>query len=214
MPADHGQVAHPDIGKRHAIIRIAEVGLHARDDEVEAGLQPLRRGDIVAAFVIVRRLRQVGRPFEFGLAVRQIIAVGVVHLLRAVAILRQSRYPIGLHRAEVNLVEILVLHPQHGQWIGPNSLGQNLQTGGFDLLNEIVAEFTAVALREGVLALNRDLAGFDEFILALYHDCEPVARHRRQFVIGPLVRERLQRRFVTRRLLFADRKPVRELQPR
>ena len=63
---DQRQIADPEIRKGHDVVRLAEPGVVAGDQEVEAGLQILRRRQFLDPFLEILGRRQVDRPGFHG----------------------------------------------------------------------------------------------------------------------------------------------------
>ena len=58
-PNHQGQVAFPDPGKLHDVVRFLEIRVRAGDQEIEARLDILRHGDELHLLVVIDRGRQV-----------------------------------------------------------------------------------------------------------------------------------------------------------
>ena len=59
-PTQHErEVAHPDVRECDLVVRLAEIGFVARNEEIKAGLELVRLGQCFSAFLVVRRRWQI-----------------------------------------------------------------------------------------------------------------------------------------------------------
>ena len=211
---DQREVAHPEVRVVHLVVRFAKRRIKAGQQEVKPRLEVRRRGQLLDAFLVVRRGRELGRPLALRLPDQNLLAFITVQPFRTVAFARlHSRRPVYAHNAEVDLLEVAVPNLNSGPRCVPYSLRRGLRALGLDPLNEVVAHLAAEAVWKCPFALGRQLVRLDQLAFLLKHAGPLAPGAGRDLVVAVVLDEALQRCFVPVGLPFADSLVVAEVQP-
>ena len=205
-----GEVAHPKIRERDHIIVCAKSLVVARDEEIKARLQVLRRCDFFGALTEVGRRWQLRRPRVIGHCCEQCSALVIIEPLKLRASF-QLRRPVHAHDAEMDFREVAITDRNGRERFIPNTLDVHLRRLCFDLLNDIVAEFSADAVRECARALLCDLVRLCRFVRSK-ELCPIRPGPCREFVVAPLLGEALQCSLIARVFFLAGRAVLPESQ--
>src|SRR5439155_16142454 len=105
--------------------------IFARQNEIEARLQVLRRGDKLAALVVVGRGQQFSRPFQRWRSANQFLPLVIVQRLGTISLFVQERVPVVSNYAEMKIREIPIAHLDLWPRRIPDALGVNVKRLGF-----------------------------------------------------------------------------------
>ena len=184
LPKDDSQAAHPHVASGDGIVRVRKIRLDARDDEVIAGFEFFGCWHVMCCVAIIFGRRQVCGPSQRGGSSNELIQVGLVESAGAPTIIGESGGPFYLDRAKVNFGDIAIGNTHHRQRIIPHSLGRDVDTFGFDVRDEIEAEFAANTLWKRVLSLHSNFASFYQFVFVLQHHGPAMSGRCRKFMLG------------------------------
>ena len=133
---------------------------------------------------IVFGSRQFRGPSQRGCLSYELIQVGLIEVAGAPTIVGEPRGPVDLDRAKVDFSDVAIGDSHYRQRIIPNSLGRDVDTFGFDVRDEIEAEFSADTRRKRVLSLHCNFASFNQFVFALQHYGPAMSGRCRKLMLG------------------------------